>query len=108
MDNCVNKGVFRLKEEYVVGENRPVKLRVSDKLTATFEITEATYQVINRRGEIVTQGRCEIDNGEHTVMFYFNPTSPGSFTLEFEITVPPTIRIIDLTANVRKQGEAVN
>ncbi len=108
MDNCINKGAFRLEGTYVVGENRPVKLRVSDRCTATFAITDATYQVIDKRHEIVTQGRCEIDNDNHTVMFYFNPASAGEFTLEFEITIPPIVRIIDLVAKVRKQGEAVN
>ena len=105
MDNCLCKGEFLLDDIYVVGENRPIKIRVSDKDTASFTISDAEYQVLNNNKEVVASGKCETDNNEHTVMFFFQPRTSGQHTIIFKITIPPIVRIIDLIARVRSQGE---
>lgn len=103
--DCVCKGEFRLGEIYVVGENRPITLRASDKNTASFAITDAEYRIKDRNKEIVASGRCEIDNTEHTMMFYFNPQTAGTYTITFIVTIPPIVRKIDLVVRVRAEGE---
>ncbi|MCR5781710.1 MAG: hypothetical protein K6G90_03125 [Clostridia bacterium] len=103
--NCICKGRYNLPEPYVVGENRPITIQVTDSEADIFTITEALYQVVDKNRNVTAAGACVIDNEKHTVTFMFNPHEAGTYTIEFEITVPPVVRIIDLVARVREQAE---
>lgn len=105
MNHCIDRDGYRLDREYIVGENRPIGLRVSDRNNDSFVITEALYRVIDKNRTVITEGNCDIDNEEHTVMFYFHPSTEGTYTIKFKVTVPPVIRKLYLTAKVKEDGD---
>lgn len=81
-----------MRTRFILGEDKYVKIRVSDPMGQPFEIFSATYE-LKRYGEIVQSGSAFIDgDNNHDISARIRPEQPGQHVLEFTYQVSDTVR----------------
>lgn len=90
-----------MRTQFIIGEDKYVKIRVSDPMGQPFEIFAASYE-LKRYGKVIQSGPAFIDGDDlHEISARIRPEDTGNHVLEF------TYQISDTTRKARVDVEVV-
>lgn len=89
---ALKKGGRKMQVEFILGEDKYVKIRVYDPVGAHFAIFGAQYELI-RYGRPIEKGNAIISGeDEHEISARISPPEKGGYVLEFTYQVADTTR----------------
>ena len=74
-----------LLKNFILGENKKVRVQITSSLGEDFEITNASYKLVNGSSSEST-GNCTIEPG-HIISTQVQPKNAGSYTLALTYTI---------------------
>lgn len=85
---------------FILGEDKYVKIRVTDPAGTPFEIFKATYE-LKRFGEVIQSGNAFITGEDgHEISARIRPDKTGQHILEFTYQVSDTVRKVRINVEV--------
>ena len=72
---------------FLLGEQRHIRVQVTSKKQQVIVITDAEYTITDRKGNLTTSGQCNINGAEMSMLYI--PDNPGVYTFEVTYVIPP-------------------
>lgn len=72
---------------FLVGEERTIRVHIKSKKKQVIVITDAFYSITDRNGKLISDGALNINGCDMTLLY--QPEKSGVFTFEVTYTIPP-------------------